>query len=61
MKIAYISTSSPRECGLATFNANLKAAIEKNLSIDKQNSYVVAINDSDSLDYYNYSKEVKFI
>lgn len=61
MKIAYISTSTPRECGLATFNTNLKAAIERNFNVDKQNSYIVAINDSDKLDHYNYGSEVKFV
>lgn len=61
MKIAYISTYSPRECGLATFNGNLKSAIEKNFNVNKESSYVVAINDSEELDYYQYSKEVKFI
>lgn len=61
MKIAYISTSSPRECGLATFNTNLKVAIEKNFNVNKEKSYVIAINDSDELDYYQYGKEVKFI
>ena len=49
MKIAYISTQIPRACGLATFNNNLKNAIEENLNIDKQNSYVVAINDSEEI------------
>ncbi len=61
MKIAYISTYMPRPCGLATFNSNLKGAIEKNLSLDAKESYVVAINDQDDLSQYQYSKEVKYI
>ena len=61
MKIAYISTQIPRACGLATFNNNLKNAIEENLNIDKQNSYVVAINDSEDIKQYNYPPEVKYL
>lgn len=61
MKIAYISTQIPRACGLATFNNNLKTAIEENLSVDKEGSYVVAINDSDEMNQYQYPKEVKYL
>ncbi len=61
MKIAYISTQIPRACGLATFNNNLKLAIEKNFNVDKQGSYVVAINDSDDIKQYDYPKEVKYL
>lgn len=61
MKIAYISTNMPRSCGLATFNANLKSAIEQNLLSKPKDSFVVAINDSENLDQYNYGDEVKYI
>ncbi len=61
MKIAYISTFMPRPCGLATFNSNLKNAIEINLLTKNQGSYVVAINDSDEVDQYHYDKEVKYV
>lgn len=61
MKIAYISTQIPRACGLATFNNNLKSAIEENLNVDKKCSFVVAINDSDDLKQYQYPSEVKYI
>ncbi len=61
MKIAYISTYMPRPCGLATFNSNLKSAIEKNILTKNEGSYVVAINDSENLDQYKYEKEVKYI
>nr|MBC7611637.1 glycosyltransferase [Pseudopedobacter sp.] len=61
MKIGYISTNMPRSCGLATFNSNLKSAIEKNLNINTDSSYVVAVNDSENLGQYAYPKEVKFI
>lgn len=61
MRIGYISTCMPRSCGLATFNANLKLAIEKNLHIDIDNGFVVAINDSANLNQYAYDKDVKFV
>lgn len=60
MKIGYISTYIPRPCGLATFNLNLKGAIEKNTN-SVENSYIVAINDSEDLNQYTYPNEVKFI
>ncbi|MEO5911681.1 MAG: glycosyltransferase [Pelobium sp.] len=60
-KLAYISTYMPRPCGLATFNSNLKKAIEHNLSHESSGSYVVAINDSEDKNQYQYSKEVKQI
>ncbi len=61
MKIAYISTYMPRPCGLATFNSNLKGAIEKNISKGNSESYVIAINDQEDLKQYQYAKEVKYI
>ncbi len=61
MKIAYISTQIPRACGLATFNNNLKTAIEQNLEINKEKSFVVAINDSEEIKQYQYPNEVKYI
>ncbi|MDA9555677.1 glycosyltransferase [Pelobium sp.] len=61
MKIGYISTSIPRSCGLATFNENLKLAIEKNYEVNADGSFVIALNDSDQLDQYAYSTEVKYI
>jgi glycosyltransferase involved in cell wall biosynthesis len=64
MKIAYISTYPPRECGIATFNYNLMQAVSANFSNrDKlvQSGFVVALNDSESLQEYEYPKEVKFV
>ncbi len=64
MKIAYISTCLPRECGIATFNQNLIAAINANLpkgSLSKNGGYVVALNDSDNLQEYEYPDDVKYI
>ncbi|QJD94713.1 glycosyltransferase [Mucilaginibacter robiniae] len=64
MKIAYISTYPPRECGLATFNQNVMRAINANFPERKsalEGGYVVAINDSDSVQAYEYPPEVKYI
>lgn len=63
MKIAYISTYPPRECGLATFNQNLIGAITSNFKGEtlKENSYVVALNDSDNPEEYDFPPEVKFV
>lgn len=62
MKIAYISTYPPRECGLATFNCNLIKAINTNFKQPLvETSMVIALNDSDNVSQYNYPKEVKFV
>ncbi len=63
MKIAYISTFPPRECGLATFNQNLMKAINSNYDHPSslENSIVVALNDSDDLHHYDYPEDVKFV
>jgi len=61
MKIAYISTYPPRECGLATFNQNLVNALGLNTSYDSKNSFIVAMNESDDLHEHAYPEEVKFI
>jgi glycosyltransferase involved in cell wall biosynthesis len=64
MKIAYISTYPPRECGIATFNNNLMRAVHANFP--KRNSlleggFVVALNDSEDLHEYEYPEEVKYV
>jgi len=64
MKIAYISTYPPRECGLATFNHNLMHAIGANYPEQKsllQGAFVVALNDSEDLHEYEYPDEVKYV
>ncbi|RYY35474.1 MAG: glycosyltransferase [Sphingobacteriaceae bacterium] len=64
MKIAYISTYPPRECGIATFNQNLMRAINANFPERQKPSdggYVVALNDSANLDEYEYPDEVKYV
>ncbi|RYG22259.1 MAG: glycosyltransferase [Chitinophagaceae bacterium] len=63
MKIAYISTCPPRECGLATFNQNLIKALGCNLDSSDlaETAVVIAMNDSEDCYTYNYPDEVKFV
>ncbi|SEL29472.1 glycosyltransferase family 4 protein [Parapedobacter koreensis] len=61
MKIAYVSTCRPRECGLATFNENLIQAVDQHLPFSESGSFMVAINDSDNKNQYDYDDRVKFI
>jgi len=61
MKIAYISTYPPRECGIATFNNNLLKAIGHHKNAVSEDSFVVAMNDTDTLDEYEYPKDVKYV
>lgn len=56
MKIAYLSTYQPRECGLATFNANLIKAIDHHIPFT-QGSFVIALNDANE---YNYNQNVRY-
>jgi len=60
MKIAYISTYPPRECGIATFNHNLLSAIGYDKIAVSGDSYVVAMTDSEDLNTYEYPEEVKY-
>ena len=64
MKIAYISTYPPRECGIATFNNNLMHAVSANFPNRKsllEGGFVVALNDSENIHEYEYPEEVKYI
>ena len=55
MKISYIATYPPRECGIGTFTANL---FESMLTQNEHEGFVVAMNDNDLI--YTYPEEVKF-
>ncbi|WP_231459553.1 glycosyltransferase [Pedobacter sp. Leaf132] len=61
MKIAYISTYPPRECGLATFNQNLVNALALNTAYEADKSFIVAMNESDDLNEHQYPQEVRFV
>jgi hypothetical protein len=65
MKIAYISTYPPRECGIATFNQNLMRAINANFperqKLSQRAAYIVALNDSEDMHEYEYPEEVKYV
>lgn len=61
MKIAYISTYPPRECGIAIFNSNLIRSIISNSDNHdiETNANVVAV--SDRAEGYVFPPEVKFV
>ena len=65
MKVAYLSTYLPRECGIATFNSNVVQAILTNLQQQGQSrqasGFGVALNDSDAPDEYEYPEDVRFV
>ena len=64
MKIAYISTYPPRECGIATFNQNLMRAINANFpkkATLTASGFVVALTDSENIQEYEYPEEVKYV
>jgi len=58
LKIIYLSTFPPRECGIATFTADLTAAMDDLLEPAIE-SKVAAIN-LDDISRYHYSKKVIF-
>jgi hypothetical protein len=63
MKIVYLSTFPPRECGIATFTQSLINGIQANFKKTGQleQEFIVAMNDSEDLDEYEYPQNVKFI
>jgi len=60
MKIAYIGTYPPRQCGIGTFTNNLISSIIANTGDDEiiKHANVIAMNNPDQ--EYDYPKEVKF-
>ncbi len=58
LKIIYLSSFPPRECGIATFTADLTGALD-NLLENVIDSRIAAIND-DAVSRYHYPREVIF-
>lgn len=63
MKIAYISTYLPRECGIATFNDNVQKAVNANFPTltSLENGVGIAVDDSPDATTYEYPDHVKFV
>lgn len=59
MKIAFIGTYTPRQCGIGSFSQNLFESIQDLASSQASENIVIAINDPDNT--YAYPPEVKFI
>ena len=61
MKLAYISTYPPRECGIGTFTKNLVGSMirDNGIEIKATEGFVVALNDHEQI--YSYPEEVKLI
>src|SRR5690606_11717448 len=59
MKIAFIGTYAPRQCGIGSFSQNLFESIQDLASSQTSENIVIAINDPDNT--YAYPPEVKFI
>ncbi len=62
MKIAYVGTYPPRQCGIGTFTNNLIKAIVSNTKDKKiiKHTNVIALNNPHYEEEYEYPEEVKF-
>ncbi len=62
MKIAYVGTYPPRQCGIGTFSNNLIKSVVANTKEKEiiKHANVVAINNPGSEQEYDYPEEVKF-
>src|SRR6185312_11189124 len=58
MKLGFIGTFPPRECGIATFTQNLINAIHEGSNFAENDTVVIAMNDFKS--DYEYPPEVVF-
>jgi len=61
MKLAYIGTYFPRECGIGTFTKNLVGSMvsDNGIGTKANNRFVVALNDHEQL--YPYPEEVRLV
>ncbi|GLB53899.1 glycosyl transferase [Neptunitalea chrysea] len=61
MKIAFVGTYPPRECGIGTFTQNLVQSIAGNTLPDQAEHELMVLAMNDHHIVYNYPKEVKLI
>ena len=61
MKIAYIASFPPRECGIATFTQNLMRSIGMNQSLEHPADALTVIAVNDTGQQYAYSDQVAFV
>ncbi len=61
MKIAFVGTYPPRQCGIGTFTNNLLKSVAANLPEEEfeSSTSVIAINDTE--EGYDYPREVKYV
>ena len=56
LRVAFLSSFTPRECGIATFTRDLVDSIDRGRTLN--HSVVVAVNEKGA--HYNYDHRVKF-